>query len=510
MTNLIRSKWNLYTTTLPRLYAALFHNSSSSAAAAPPTQTTSDSLFLRISRAGDPNIPVTSVLNQWIQEGRDVVHSDLKFFIKQLRSYRRFSHALQVSEWMSNERNLHLYSGDIAIRLDLIAKVRGLDQAEKYFDSISDASRDFKVYSALLNCYAQHNSVEKAEAIMEKIKEEASKQVTDLVVSYNVMLKLYARVGDQEKFDSLKQEMIAKNIRDIFTLRSWLNAYVTTNDIDGMEKLLMQMEVDPHVTMDWLTYSIAANGYNKAGQFEKSHVMLKKSEQLVKGKMRRNAYESLLTMYAAIGKKDDVYRVWTLCKRLSNSRNSSYVCMFTALSKLNDIVGAEKILEEWESGNTCFDIRIPNVMISAYCKNDLLEKAEAYVERLLKGGYELNASTWDRLAHGYCKCNDMDNAVQKIKKAISVGPQGWKPYQSTLADCIEHLKEKGNLEFALEILQMCMERGCFSAATYGRLSSYVRGEIPETNACDLMKGDYYLKAEEVPDGEKEREIPVSC
>jgi hypothetical protein len=53
----------------------------------------------------------------------------------------------------------YLLSGDIAIRLDLISKVRDLDEAEKYFNSIPHTSKDFKVYGALLNCYAQYNFV---------------------------------------------------------------------------------------------------------------------------------------------------------------------------------------------------------------------------------------------------------------------------------------------------------------------------------------------------------------
>ncbi|OIW08373.1 hypothetical protein TanjilG_03049 [Lupinus angustifolius] len=215
--------------------------------------------------------------------------------------------------------------------LDLIAKVHGQDQAEKCFNSISDDSIDFNVYSALLNCSAQHNSV--------------------------------------EKLDNMKQEMIGKNKYDTFTLRSRLNAYATAKDINAMEKLLMQMEAAPVVTVDWLRYSIAANCYVKADQFVKSDAMLKKPEQLVKGRMR-NAYVFLVTMYAAIEKVDDIYRVWS---------------MLSTLVKLNDMDGPEKIFEKWESGNTCFDIRIPNVMISVDCKNGLMEKSEAYIERLLEG-----------------------------------------------------------------------------------------------------------------------------
>ncbi|XP_061356912.1 pentatricopeptide repeat-containing protein At2g20710, mitochondrial-like [Gastrolobium bilobum] len=441
------------------------------------------------------------LLDQWVEEGRDIKHPQLQFFVKQLRAYSRFNHALQVSEWMSKE-NLHLTTGDIAVRLDLIAKVHGLNEAEKYYGSISDTSRDFKVYGALLNCYAQHNYVEKAEAIMKKMIEYASKHPTDLVVSYNTLLKLYVRVGEYEKMDALMQEMKEKDIYDSVTFNNRLNAYVTTEDIDGMEKLLAQMEADPRVNVDWLTFSTAANGYIKAGQFEKSLAMLKKSEQLIKGNMRRVAYESLLSLYAAIGKKDDVYHIWNMCKNLNNSRNSSYICMLTALAKLDDIEGAERILEEWESGNTCFDLRIPNVIVSAYCKNGLLEKAEAYIERLEKNDKKLDGRIWDCLARGYSKCSDMDKAVQTMKKAILTGGSGWKPYPFTLAACIEHLKGKGDLELALEFLRMCMERGHFSAATYDRLLSYVNGEISEPKALDLMKGDYDLKSDEVPDGEK--------
>ncbi|TKY66862.1 Pentatricopeptide repeat-containing protein mitochondrial [Spatholobus suberectus] len=399
----------------------------------------------------------------------------------------------QVSEWMSNEMNLHLYSGDIATRLDLIGKVRGLDQAEQYFSSIRDTSRDFKVYGALLNCYAQHTSVEKAEAIMQKMEVYASKHAVDIVMSYNVMLKLYTRIGEHEKLNALMKEMKEKNIYNTLTLTIWLKAYVTSNDIDEMEKLLAQMEADPQATVDWFTYTSAANCYIKSGQFEKSLAMLKKSEQLIERKKKRAAYESLLTMYAAIGKKDDVYRIWNMCKNLVSSRNSHYISMLTALVKLNDIDGAERILEQWEFGNTCFDFTIPNVMMSAYCNNGLLEKAEAYVERLLKGHEKLDGSIWDCLARGYYKWNDMDKAVETMNKAILASRQRWKPCTFTLAACIDHVKDKGDLELALEILRICRERSHFSAATHDRLLSYVHGEVPETNALNLMEGDYHPK-----------------
>ncbi|XP_061357668.1 pentatricopeptide repeat-containing protein At2g20710, mitochondrial-like [Gastrolobium bilobum] len=444
----------------------------------------------RILESGNPKISMVPILNQWVEEGKDVTQPQLQRIITQLSNFRRFTHALQVSEWMSNERNYNLTPGDIAKRLNLISKVHGLEQAESFFRGIPDTEIGFKVYAALLSCYAEHKSLEEAEAIMEKIKKL---DLLHLTTCYNMMLKLYAQIGKYEKLDRLMQEMKEKDICNGATFTIRLNAYVAGRDIKGMEKLLMQMEADPMATVDWCTYTTAANGYLKIGDFEKALVTLKKSEQLVRGKTMRLAYESIQSMYAAIGNKEEVYRLWDKIKSFNYSHNSSYISMLSSLVKLDDIDGAEKILEEWESEHIHFDARIPNLMITAYCKRGLLDKAEAYIRRLLDSGKELDGTTWDRLAGGYLMDNDMEKAVQTMKKAILVnGQPRWWPNPFTLVACIKYLKEKGDLELALEILKLCREDGHISVTTYDKLVSYVHNEIPVTEALDLIKGDFKL------------------
>lgn len=390
---------------------------------------------------------------------------------------------------MSNERNYDLSPGDIAKRLNLISKIHGLEQAERFFRGVPDAKMGFYVYAALLSCYAEHKSLEKAEAIMKKIKEC---RLVDITACYNMMLKLYARVGKYEKLDSLLHEMKEKDICNGATFTIRLNAYVATGDIEGMEKLLMWMEANPMATVRWYTYSTAANCYLKAGDFEKATTMLKTSEQLARGMMGRLAYESLQTMYAAIGNKDEVYRLWNRCKKFKNTHNSSYVSMLSSLVKLDDIDGAEKILEEWESGCTHFDHKIPNLMITAFCKWGLLDKAEAFIKRLLDGGKSLDVTTWDRFACAYRNGNDMEKAVRSMKKALLTKRPGWKPNPFTLFACIKYAKAKGDLDLALEILTLSREHEYISIATYDRLVSYVHSEISDTEAFDLVKGDYQL------------------
>ncbi|XP_014491705.1 pentatricopeptide repeat-containing protein At2g20710, mitochondrial [Vigna radiata var. radiata] len=445
-----------------------------------------ESLQNRVLKVWDPMSPVVPVLDQWVEEGREVTEFQFRDLVRCLSQFRRFTQALQVMEWMCNERNHDLSPGGIAIQIGLISKVHGLEQADRYFRSIPDAKIGFKTYAALLRCYVEHKSLEKAEAVMKKIKEFHDLNITEC---YNLMLKLYGQMGKYEKLDRLVREMKEKDISNARTYTFQLNAYVAATDIEGMEKLLMQMEADPVATVYWHTYCSAANAYRKVHNIEKAMAMLKKSEHLAKGKTMRHAYESILTMYAHIGNKDEVYRLWNVLKSLKNSRNSCYVFMLSSLVKLGDIEGAEKILEEWESQYRNFDSRIPTIMISAYCKWGQVDKAEACLKRLLDGGKPLDERSWDRLACGYRADNDMEKAVQAIKKAVSANLAGTKPDLFTLVPCVKYLKEKGDLDLALEILKSCIEQDHISVTSYDGLVSYVQNETPHTEPLDQFSLD---------------------
>lgn len=55
-----------------------------------------DSLYRRLSPVGDWSESMVPILNQWVQEGRDVNKPALQLIIKQLRRYKRYKHALEV------------------------------------------------------------------------------------------------------------------------------------------------------------------------------------------------------------------------------------------------------------------------------------------------------------------------------------------------------------------------------------------------------------------------------
>ncbi|XP_065874288.1 pentatricopeptide repeat-containing protein At2g20710, mitochondrial-like [Euphorbia lathyris] len=450
------------------------------------TPTDSLPLMRKLSRPVNPSVSIVPILQQWVDEGKNLNLDELQNSIRVLCKHRRYKHALQISDWMIEKNCYNLSAGDGAIRLGLISRVHGLERAEKYFNSISASLSNYKIYGSLLTCYVNAKQEEKAEALMQKMKDMGF--VREQYV-YTEMLKLYSQLGKQEKFEALVKEMEEKGIEfNSITYTIRLHAYTACSDIEGMETLLMKMEADPLVKVDFYVYSVAANGYLKAGLLDKASTMLKKSEQLIHRNSRRFNYEVLLKQYAAVGKKADVYRIWELYKQMERQFNTGYISMISSLLQLNDLGGAEMIWEEWESKKTLFDIRIPNLMINAYAEKGSLEKAEACMEKIVKREKEPNAISWDNLAVGYLQGGQMPKAVEMIKKAILTSKPGWIPRIDTLTKCLEYLRSSGEEEAADELLKTMNEQSRFETGTswiHLAAANLLSGET--TEAVEMVK-----------------------
>ncbi|KAJ0041234.1 hypothetical protein Pint_26649 [Pistacia integerrima] len=432
-----------------------------------------NALYRRISPIGSPRVSIVPVLDQWVEEGRPVDKEQLHVFIKELRSYRRFRHALEISMWMTDKRNLPLTSADVAIRLDLISKVHGTGQAENYFNNVPEQLKGLSVYSAMLNCYAS--------------------------------------TANYKKLDSLMHEMQEKGIaHDKFTMGIRLSAFGATSDVEGIDKTLAVMESDPNVVVDWTVYNNAATGYAKTGHLDKALEMLKKSEGLITGKKSNKAYEFLITQYAKFGKKDDVLRLWELYKKNQKIYNKGYMCVIPSLLKFNDFESAKKIFEEWESVNGSYDIRILNLMISAYSRKGLLQEAESLIDGAkLKGG-KPDQTTWLHMAIGYVQNSQTQKAVEAMKEALVVCRTGWKPRKKIFAACLKYFKDEGDVEGAEKFMELLRKKDIISVELQDRLLNYVQNgksnvdELGFFVDCLSENGESHIEPE-YDSGESEKE-----
>ncbi|CAL1406589.1 unnamed protein product [Linum trigynum] len=449
-----------------------------------------DSLASRVWRSGHPSISIVKVIEQWLDEAKQVKQSELQQLIRDLRRHRRQHQALQLSEWMRDQSCYNDSPGDIAVRLDLISKVRGSEQAEQAFEAIPENMRNFQVYGALLNCYSRKKCVEKAEATMDKMREL---NFLKAPLPYNVMLTLYFHTKNHEKLDALVKEMEENGIAcGIYTYNIQLNAYGATSRFQEMEELLGKLERDTVATVDWHSYFVGASAYLKAGEKEKAVAVMKKLEGLVTHNSRKFCYEVLITLYANAGDLEQVCRIWDLYKQMGKIFNSGYLCMISSLLKLDEIARAENVWEEWLLKKRLYDVRIANQMVIGYSRKGLWRKAEALVSQITENGGNPDGVTWNCLAVGYCVGGKMDDAVAALKEAVTVKmPVGHKlkPETRTMAACIEHLKSQGEIEAAEEFLEKVAEDCHFPVAALNRLAGYLKDESQNALPLDEMGAD---------------------
>jgi pentatricopeptide repeat protein len=145
-------------------------------------------------------------------------------------------HVLQVYDWMNNRpERFRISASDVAIQLDLIARVHGVSSAEGFFLNLTNDLKDKRTYGALLNAYVHSRSREKAESLLEVMR---SKRYLIHSLPFNLMMTLYMNLKDYDKVDMLVSEMKEKNIQlDIYTYNIWLSSCGSQGSIQKMEQV---------------------------------------------------------------------------------------------------------------------------------------------------------------------------------------------------------------------------------------------------------------------------------
>ncbi|GAB2262944.1 hypothetical protein Droror1_Dr00003941 [Drosera rotundifolia] len=429
------------------------------AAAAANARFRAGDLYQVISRCGNPTMSMARILDRWIDEGRWVTHEELRYLVLNLKRRERYKHALEVSEWYSSWDGVKLSAGDFAFHLDLVSKVHGIDHAEKYFRTIPRHFWNYS-YKTLLNCYANAKSVEKSEALMQRMKSMGLEHVR-IAFPYNVMMRLYRRLGLYEKMDSILDGMDVEGIIvDDFTYSIRLSAFVDACDIQGMESLLMKMEADPSYRKSWKDFIIAANGYIKGGLVDRAIDMLRKAELFSYPWNRQFAYPILLTVYARAACKYDVYRIWNLFIDTQKPTSKAYGTMVSSLIKLGDLEGAGKIIGDniYDTNMTFFPI---NLLLRAYAERGDMKRAKALVDRGMQYRKKPLVSTWDVMATGYFKNDEMEAAVDAMNKIGMLGPG--RVNKLAYKACLQHLRMKGDSKELEKFVRLLRDKAYYSS-----------------------------------------------
>ncbi|CAN4078945.1 unnamed protein product [Withania somnifera] len=356
---------------------------------------------------------VTNELDEWVFWE---IKSDslIKRIILDLRKRKRFTQALEASEWLKSSGTFHLSSIEHALQLDLIGKLHGFPTAENYFNNLSKEDKTDKTYGALLHCYVQQCQIEKALTHLEKMQVDG---VSLPSVAFNDIMSLYTKTGEYERILEMLYHMKEVWVCPYnLSYRICINSYGARSDIEGMERVLDEMENQSFIVMDWNTYAAVANIYAKANNF------LNKAEEKIDNK-------------EGLGNKDEVIRLWFLEKNaLKRCINRDDINMLEALVRLDAVEEAEQLLKEWETS-----------LIIGYIDKKLYEKAEAMLEDLSTKGKILTPNIWGRLASGYLDKDKFEDSEKCMKAALSLKKdiKGWKPDPKVVTRILSLLGENG-------------------------------------------------------------------
>lgn len=384
-----------------------------------------------------------------------------------------------------------------AVQLDLIGKVHGFLHAESYFNSLSEQDKTDKVHGALLHCYVRQRETERALALLKTIRDKGLPLSS---LAFNDIMCLHASTDEIDKVPDVFNQMKEHGVQpDNLSYRICINSFGVRSDIEGLERVLNEMEDDAHITMDWNTYSVVANFYVKASLIDKANIALQKAEKRLDDKDALG-YNHLISLHARLGNRDDILRLWhdekIACKRCLNRE---YINTMEALVRVDDLEEAEKVLKEWETSKNCYDFRVPKVVIVGYIEKGLCEKAEALLNHLAEINKESTPDIWGMLAKGYLEKDNIENALRTLKKAIFLHDPSRevKLNNKVIAGIVRLIGERGSSDDAERGLNLLRSVVRLERQVYHTLlRSYINSGRDVSRLLEIMRSDDYEKDEE--------------
>ncbi|GAB4830586.1 hypothetical protein Ancab_020352 [Ancistrocladus abbreviatus] len=425
-------------------------------------------LIRRLSAIGASGgkVKVADVLHLYIREGNVVRKGELLNCLKVLRKYRRYHHCFEILEWMEKGR-INYSARDYALRLDIISKLKGLAEAEKYFDSLSPDAKNLYTYGALLNCYCKENMADKAVALFE----EMEKLNFCSPLSYNNLIVLFLKVGQPERVPPLIQVMKERNLAlSSHSYNFLMQSYAAMNDLEGVERVAEELQKD-NKKCDWTLYSNLAHIYIKFGLFGKAESALGQMEEILEKSdyCDRLSYHFLISLYSKVGNKVAVARVWdSLKSRFPICHNISYLCLLQALHKLDDIGGLTKYYEEWKASYKHHDPRLANVVIGAYLKHNMATEAELLLkDSSMSAGPQYFKQNSMFITYFLDK-GDIHAALRHMEAAIvKVNiDQKWLPEPEQIDAFFKYFEEQKDVDGAEHFCTMLKKVSCLNSKVY--------------------------------------------
>ncbi|XP_057947806.1 pentatricopeptide repeat-containing protein At1g80270, mitochondrial-like [Malania oleifera] len=429
-----------------------------------------------------PGLSIHNALDKWVEEGKELSRAEISLAMLNLRKRRMYGRALQLYEWLETNKQIDFVERDYASRLDLIAKIRGLQKAEQYIEKIPQSFRGEVIYRTLLaNCVATSN-VKKAEQLFNKMK-DLEFPITSFAC--NQLLLLYKRI-DKKKIADVLLLMEKENVKpSLFTYRILIDTKGQSNDITGMDQIVETMK-DEGIEPDISTQALIAKHYISGGLKEKAEAVLKEMEGS-NIRENRGACRALLPLYAALGKADDVGRLWKVCE--ANPRLDDCMAAIEAWGKLKKIEEAEAVFDRMVKTWKKLASRHYSALLKVYANHKMLTKGKDLVKRMADSGARIGPLTWDALVKLFVEAGEVEKADSVLQKAAHQNQL--RPMFCSFMAIMDQYAKRGDVHNSEKIFHRMRQAGYVARARQFQalVQAYINAKAPAYGMRERMKAD---------------------
>ncbi|KAG6553518.1 hypothetical protein Mapa_004430 [Marchantia paleacea] len=393
-------------------------------------------------------VPDEITFNTLLHSAVAIVPSDLEKVESTLSRMRRINCKLQRST--SN------------LLIGFYAKLGMVREAEQTFRQMEGdgVPLDAECYGALLNAYAEAGLAKEAEQTVVDMK-EVGFHPNKVVLT--TLMKLYGRIDQLEEAKRIYMDMGRQlGTSDVFAANLLIDLYAKNGKTKEAEKVYKELEET--VSFNDVTLSTMLEMYRRAGFIRQALGMATRMLR-IKGLVNIGSYNSVLSLYASLGRATEAMEVFKLLDLRSVSPDiQTHTIMSGVMKSIGSVQKAIDLLTTEAPLGHSPTLQSLTSLASLYARAGYFEESFEVCNKLRHGRFSLDTAAYNALIFAFGSAGRFDESLRLFMEMQS---KGLEPDAITYTTVITVYGKAGLLEGVTRIFKRMKQAGCEpSMATY--------------------------------------------
>ncbi|CAJ1958025.1 unnamed protein product [Sphenostylis stenocarpa] len=376
---------------------------------------------------------------------------------------------------LSNVPQKPRLSSTYNVLIDLYGKAGRLNDAAEVFEEMlkEGVAVDVWTFNTMIFICGSRGDLVEAEALLGMMEE---KGVAPDTKTYNIFLSLYAEVGDVDAAVSCYRKIREAGLcPDEVTYRALLGVLCKKNMVQDVENLIDEMERD-FVGVDEHSLPGIVEMYVCEGDVDKVYELLKKFQ--MNGEMSSKIRAAVMDIFAERGLWEEAENMFYGERKLAGWKRDVLECnvMIKAYGKAELYDKAISLFKGMKNHGTWPNESTYNSLVQMLSGGDLVDQAMDLMHEMQELGFKPPCQTFSAIIGCYARLGQLSDAVSVCRDMIRVGV---KPNEVVYGSLINGYAEHGSLEEALRYFYMMEESGL--AANLVVLTSLLKSYCKDGN-----------------------------